>query len=205
MSDTYLVAVEGLSELRGLDDIPKAIETAAYRAINRTADRTAAEARRRIREQVAFPARYLTGIDSSGKQRLGVTGKAKAGSLEATITGRFRPTSLARFAISSSSGRSGVSVQVAPGFARYMKRAFLIRLRAGTAPIETKSNLGLAIRLRPGETIKNKRQVVQMKNGLALLYGPSVNQIFSTVRNDVTPETLEFLEREFARLLDLDL
>lgn len=205
MSDTYVVAVEGLSELRDLDNIPRAIEVAAVRAINKTTERTAAESRRRIRDQVAFPARYLTGRDSTGQQRLGVTRKAKNGSLEAEITGRFRATSLARFATGSSTGRGGVTVQVAPSFARFMKRAFLIKLRAGSADIETKFNMGLAIRLRPGESIQNKRKLVQMKNGLSLLFGPSVDQVFRTVRGDVTPEALEYLENEFARLLQVEI
>lgn len=207
MSAEYAIAIEGLSELRNLDSIPKAIETAAVRAINRTTERTAVEARKRVRDQVAFPAQYLTGRDGNGRQRLGVTRKARSGQLEAEITGRFRPTMLARFATRGAVGqKGGVTVQVAPGFARLMRRAFLIRLPAGRGgDAETKANMGLAIRLRPGETIENKRKMVQMKNGAYLLFGPSVDQVFTTVRNDMTPDTLDFLEREFSRLLELDL
>lgn len=208
MSSEYLVVVEGLSELRNLDSIPRAVETAAVRAINRTSERTAAEARRRIREQVAFPAQYLTGRDGSGRQRLGITQKARSGKLEATITGRFRATSLARFVTRGAVGRrGGVSVQVAPGFARLMRRAFLLRLPAGRGgDIETKANMGLAIRLREGETIQNKRfAMTQMRNGAYLLHGPSVDQVFRSVRGEVTPDTLDWLEQEFNRLLELDL
>lgn len=207
MSTQYAVAIEGLSELRNLDTLPKSIATAALRAINRTTERTATEARRRIREQVAFPAQYLTGVDGSGRQRLGVTQKARAGNLEAVITGRFRATSLARFVTRGAVGtRGGVSVQVAPGFARLMRRAFLIRLPAGRGgDIETKANLGVAIRLKPGESIANKHKAVQMHNGAYLLFGPSVDQVFRTVRGDVTPDTLDYLEAEFSRLLELEL
>lgn len=208
MSAEYVVAIEGLSGLRDLASVPKSIETAAVRAINRATDRTAAESRRRIREQVAFPAQYLTGTDGSGRQRLGVTRKASAGRLEAQITARWRPTMLARFVTSGAVGRrGGVSVQVAPGFARMMRRAFLIRLPAGRGnDAETKSNMGLAIRLRAGETIQNKKfTMTQMNNGAYLLYGPSVSQIFQTVRNDVSPDSLAWLEQEFDRLLEVDL
>lgn len=207
MSSQYAVAIEGLSALRGLEAIPKAIETAALRAINRTTERTATEARRQVRDQVAFPAQYLSGTDASGTPRLGISSKARPGNLSAEITGRFRPTMLARFVTRGEPGRQGgVSVTVAPGFAQLMRRAFLIRLPAGRGGgVETKRNLGLAVRLRPGETIQNKRQAVRLRNGAYLLYGPSVDQVFATVRNDVTPEALEFLEREFARLLEVDL
>ena len=207
MSAEYAVAVEGLSQLRGLADIPADVERAAYRAINTVTGKTAAEARRQIGQQIAFPARYLTGVDGSGRQRLGVTQKAGPGKLEATITGRFRATSLARFSSGTVGGRGGVRVTVAPGFARMMRRAFLIRLPAGRGgDIETKSNMGLAIRLRPGESIQNKRfQAQQMRNGAYLLYGVSVDQAFRIVRNDVSGDALEQLEAEFDRLLAVDL
>ena len=42
-----------------------------------------------------------------------------------------------RIASSGTPGKAGVSVTVAPGFARFMRKAFLIRLRAGTADLDT--------------------------------------------------------------------
>jgi hypothetical protein len=196
----YVVAVEGLSAMRGLDSIPKDVTLAAMRAVNKATDRARTSSSKLMREQVDFPARYLSGQDG----RLEITQRATEGNLEAAITGRFRPTSLARFARSGTPGKNGVRVEVAPGFAKLMRRAFLIRLRAGTADLDTKSNLGLAIRLKPGETIQNKKKAVQLKNGLVLLYGPSVDQVFRTVASDVAPETADFLEAEFLRLMELD-
>lgn len=208
MSDTYVVAVEGLSGLHGLDTIPRAVQLAAIRAVNGTADYAAAQSRKRIREQIGFPASYLTGKDGAGRQRLGVTKKARGSDLEAVITGRHRPTMLARFATSGTpGGKNGVRVEVAPGFAKFMRRAFLIRLPAGRGgSVETKSNMGLAIRLKPGERIENKKKMVQIgKGGPYLLFGPSVDQIAATVFGEVSPETSEYLSTEFARLLELDL
>lgn len=198
----YVVAVEGLSALRTLEDIPQAVKRAALQAVNRTADRTRTAAARKMRDQVAWRASYL----SPGQGRFTVAEKATRDKLEARIQARQRATSLAHFSKGSVGSKNGVSVEVAPGFARMMKRAFLIRLRAGNAPIDTRSNLGLAIRLKPGERVLNKRQMVPLKKGsnVYLLYGPSVDQVFKTVAPDVAPDALDFLEAEFARLMELD-
>ncbi|MBH0113268.1 hypothetical protein I5E68_09950 [Novosphingobium sp. YJ-S2-02] len=196
----YVVAIEGIDTARDLESLPAAIRMAAVRAVNTTVARTRTDASRRMREQVAFPARYL---DSRQDGRLAVTQKATRDRVEGRITGRFRPTTLARFARNRTPNRrGGVTVEVAPGFAKLMRRAFIIRLRGADGEL---GNLGLAIRLRPGETIENKRkQVTRMKNGLSLLYGPSVDQVFRTVAGDVAPDAAAFLETEFLRLLELD-
>lgn len=204
--DNYIVVLEGLSATRALEDLPRNMILSAMRAVNKTADRASTASRRLVREQINFPAQYLTGTDSSGQPRLGVSRRATSDSLEAVVTGRHRPTSLARFATGSpSAGKAGVSVQVAPGFARYMKRAFVIRLPAGAGNVETKGNMGLAIRLKPGEVIHNKRVMARLKGNLYLLYGVSVDQAFASIREDVAPDAQDFLGAEFSRLLGLDI
>ncbi len=205
MSDDYIVAIEGLRD-RPLEALPGNILLAAQRAVNRTADRTATRSRQLVREQVNFKAQYLSGVDSSGRPRLGVSKRASTGELEAVITGRGSPTSLARFVSGSPSpGKAGISVAVAPGFARFMKRAFIIQLPAGRATDAELSNRGVAIRLRPGEVIHNKRVMLRLKGNLYLLYGPSVDQVFNGVREDVAPEAEAFLGEEFSRLMGLNL
>ncbi|WP_051383431.1 hypothetical protein [Bradyrhizobium sp. WSM3983] len=202
MAGLYAFAVEGLSTLSSLDDLPAKIEQAARRAVNAATDRARAAAVRGVRQQVNFPASYFTGDDS----RLRVSKRPSTGDLEGVVTGRQRPTSLARFTTSGSVGtRGGVTVEVKSGSARFMRRAFLIRLRAGNADLDTKSNLGLAVRLKPGESLSNKRNMIRMSNGLYLLYGPSVDQVFRTVASDISPEIADFLEAEFLRLVGLDL
>lgn len=198
----YVVAVEGLSALRALEQIPANVKRAALQAVNRTADRTRTRSAKLMREQVNWRASYL----SPSGDRFTVTQRARADSLEARITARQRATSLARFSSGSPGSKSGVSVEVAPGFAKFMKRAFLIRLRAGSAPIDTRSNLGLAIRLRPGETVKNKHVMIPLQKGsnVYLLYGPSVDQVFRSVAGEVAPDALDFLEDEFLRLMNLE-
>lgn len=202
MTDAYVVAIDGLSALRGLNEIPNDVKRAALQAVNRTLSRTRTSSARIMREQVNFPARYLSGQDG----RLAITKKATSDDLEGVITGRERPTSLARFVSSGSVGnKRGVTVSVAPGIARRSKRMFLVRLRAGTADLDTQSNLGLAIRLKPGERVDGKRKMVQFGKGLYLLYGPSIAQVFASVADDEAPGAAEFLESEFLRLMELKL
>lgn len=198
MAEQYAVFVEGLgSATAGLDTIPEAIKLAMVRAVNETIDHARAQGSRRIRQQVNFSASYLN-------ERLTVTKRATKADTEARITGRHRPTSLARFTTGGQVGnRKGVTVQVKPGFARFMRRAFLIRLRSGTADLDTRSNLGLALRLKPGESIKNKKDFVRLSGNLYLLYGPSVDQVFADVAEEISPQEADFLESEFLRLVDL--
>lgn len=203
MSGAYAVFVEGLTGLpefgSGLRD---EIRTWALQAINKTADKGRTMAARQIRSQVNFPVGYL---DPAGK-RLFVSKRAQRNDLEARIAARTRATSLARFVTGSTEiKKQGVRVEVAPGRARFLKRAFLVRLPAGTGPVETKSNLGLAVRLRRGEVLRNKTDARRLDKGLYLLYGPSVDQVFrardgSGVAEDIAPEVLSDLEEEFIRL-----
>lgn len=199
MAGTYVVAVEGLAELKSFDTLPQDILVAARRAVNKTTDRAYAASGRGIRMQVNLPARYVTGKNG----RLRIKSKASGTRLEGVIEGRQRPTSLARFASGGAPGRKGgVTVEVKPGGARFMKRAFLMRLRSGAQLTDTKFNLGLAIRLREGESIRNKREMIRLDRNLYLLYGPSIDQVFRDVADDVAPQTADYLEAEFARLLD---
>lgn len=196
----YVIVAEGLSGLN-LSDIPPKLTEAARQAINRTTEWARTQASREMREQVNFPARYLTGSDG----RLRIAKKATNTNLEAAIVGRHRPTSLARFSKDTDPGvvkrRGGARVAVKPGAAKFMKGTFLVRLRAGATKTDTKHNLGLAIRLKPGESLRNKRtQGVRLANNVYLLYGPSVDQVFRDVSGEMTPDVINYLQQEFDRL-----
>lgn len=193
MSNDYVIAVDGLADLRDIENLDEEIVKAARQAINKAVDRARTRGAKEMQRQINFPARYLN-------ERLRVSKRASGMKLEATITGRDRPTSLARFAKSTSASAArkngGVSVQVNPGETKFMQGAFLMQLRGG--------NTGLAIRLKEGESVKNKKHMTKVGKGLYLLYGPSVSQVFRTVAEEQTgPEAAEFLEQEFLRLLDL--
>lgn len=189
----YVVAVEGLESIRDIQNLDENILLRARQAINRAAARARTTSDRDMRKQIAFPARYLS-------SRLQVSKKASGRSLQAVITGRDRPTSLARFASNKDPAaarrRGGVSVTVSPGQTRFMAGAFLMRLKGG--------NLGLAIRLKEGDSLRNKRQVAKAGKGLYILYGPSVDQVFRAVADErAAPDAADFLEREFLRLMEL--
>ena len=205
MADSYAVFVEGLTDLADLGELKDGIVTAARRAVNRTTDRARTRAARAIREQVNFPASYLA--PSGG--RLTVSKYAEGDDLEGRVRGQERPTSLARFIVGSPSRKAGVTVQVAPGRARRLKRAFLIKLPQGRSSItDTRFNLGLAVRLKPGETMRNKTRSLKLENNLYLLYGPSVQQAFINAQGkgvalDISDELASFMEKEFLRQQEL--
>ena len=199
----FAVMVEGVESLREIRDLGPRIKTAAAQAINKVARDQRAEAARRITDQVNLPKSYV----SPAGGRLVVSQQAQKESLEARITARGRPTSLARFS-RGTPGKAGVTVEVKPGQASFMRRAFLIRLPQGSTLTDSRFNLGLAIRLRPGERLQNKVRQVKLDKGLYLLYGPSVQQVFLNnegkgVAADLADPTADYLEAEFTRLLAL--
>jgi hypothetical protein len=180
---------------------PEAARTSARIAINSVTGRKAVpQMRRAMREEVNFPPGYLENTD-----RFAQTKKATNADLTATITARFRPTSLARFAQGSPEGarRTGsVSVKVSKsGGAKRIQGAFFVKLRRG-GDTQDGFNLGLAIRLKPGQTIRGRRkggQGIQLAPNLYLLYGPSVDQVFQQVSVAESPSVADELQREFIR------
>lgn len=206
----WAVFVEGALDvkdaLRAVADVPMK----QVMALNTTVTRFRTVGARAILDEVAFPSQYL----NPSAKRLYVAQKATKAKREGIIRARGRPTSLARFVTKRNPGKEGVSVQVEPGRTQELPRAFMVKLRAGAASIDTQFNLGLAIRLGKGKTMRGKRNAIRLDSGLYLLYGPSVDQVFINatganagkgVATEMTPDMLDFMEAEFLRLLDLDL
>lgn len=193
-----------LDLLEGLDTQSRRL--AIVRAINKTAREARTMGARMIRNQVNLPARYL----SEQEKRFYISKQATKSDLEAKVTARGRATSLAQFVSGAARvGKAGVYVEVKPGKARFMKRAFLIKLPQGSAGVtDTKFNLGLAVRLRPGESMQNKTRAHRVEKGLYVLYGPSVSQVFRAndgegVANEMGPKIVDKLGDEFFRLMGL--
>jgi len=212
MSGSYAVMVERLDEVGAdIDALPAKVLTAARLAVNATLRRGRAAAAREVRAQANLPARYVSGDGG----RLRISRFAQGRELEGAIQGRARPTSLAQFVTGGAAvgKRGGVNVSVKPGTSRHMPRAFLVKLRQGAGRTDTKFNLGLAMRLKPGETIKGKHSFRKLAGNVYLLYGPSVQQILlhgadgaeKGVFVDIAPSLGDFFEQEFHRLLELDL
>lgn len=192
---------------RGLDDLgtffrtaPEVAENAARMAINSVAGRSGMTAiRDAMFDEIAFPAGYLN------TDRLAVTKRATNKNLEAVITGRKRATSLARF-VTGSLGigvkSNGITVRVKKGRTEVLRRGFLVRLRRGASVSEDNYNIGLAVRVGPGETVMGKKTTHQswlIPGKVALLYGPSVDQVFRSVADEVAPRLGDMMEQEFLR------
>lgn len=208
MSNTVLeINFDGVKELKQFfDTAPEATTTALRDTINGAVRFGYAESSRQIRKQVNFTQDYIGSVAQGN--RLRVSRYATSENLEGTISATQRAVSLARFAENRSlGGKQGVTVRVkAGGASRKMASAFLIALQAGSAAVTTDNyNVGLAIRLKPGERVANKLKAVRFSENdptLYLLYGPSVDQVFNTVRDDVTPAIEGYMETEFYRQFD---
>lgn len=187
-----------------LQRFPEKTSQAAALAINQTATRGGMKA---ITDEmyggIAFPSGYLKG------DRIGVTRFAKPGNLEAVITARKRATSLARFVAKGTpiGGRPrNIQVKVsAKGGSTTLSNAFLVRLRKGASKSEDNYNVGLAMFVRPGAGIKGQKSAhtgwLNRSKTLAVLYGPSVDQVFRDTRDKVEDDVLSALSREFNRQL----
>lgn len=181
---------------------PEATSNAARMAINTiTKGKGLTALKDAMLDDIAFPSGYLDAHD-----RLKVSKLARNDDLEAVITGRQRATSLARFASGSVSSKgeasAGVMVHVSRGRTQMLRKAWLVRLKAGASLDDDNFNVGLAVRLAPGEKINNKRTAHKswlVKGQVALLYGPSVDQVFANVADDVMPDISNMVASEFYR------
>ena len=206
MADAFALVIEGLDTLKSMDDLPKDILSSARIAVNDATTRGRTRMGQDVLRQVNLPADYVAPRNG----RLFVSKKASNSDLEAIITARSRPTSLARFAKENRPGRpeGGVRVEVQRGVTRTLPGAFLIRLRSGSALTDTKFNLGLAVRTRNGRPPPGYKPA-QLGPNLWLLYGPSVSQIIYSETNgggiatELTPEIQQMLEDEFFRQMGL--
>lgn len=201
MSDqSYAVYIEGLSEAyTELESLPDRVKVAARRAVNRATSRAKTAASRQMRDQIAWTASYL-----DGKLSVKLANESDSNP-EGVVGAVFRPTSLARFATGAKTPWK-YAKQLHVGAAKYAPtngRMLFVPLKAGKAAIsEDQMNIGLAIRLKEGDTIKGKYNMKPISNGLYLLYGPSAAQVFFTVAKDIIPDVEQWLGDEFTRQMN---
>lgn len=194
----YAVFIEGLSEtLTDIERVPDRVKRSAQFAVNYATRRAKAEASRQMREQIAWTASYLDG-------KLTMT-LADGSRLEGTVGANFRPTSLARFAKGTKAPWT-LAKQLHVDAARFTSgngKMLFVPLRRGLGPItEDNMNIGLAIRLSEGDTVKAKYRMRPFGKGLYLLYGPSSAQVLYTVAEDISPDVAEWLNTEFQRQMN---
>jgi hypothetical protein len=200
-----------LTEIDGLDEaesyfkaVPAQAKKAASLAINEVIARQGLKlVRDEMYSQVNFPKGYLKG------DRLSPVRFATASNLEGVIRARKRATSLARFAGAGtpigSGGKTGVTVSVRNGKSTFLRQAWLVRLKRGASLSEDQYNIGLAVRVKQGDRINNKfskHKSWLVPGRVALLYGPSVDQVFKDVAEDNGQQILGILSTEFFRQLE---
>ena len=173
----------------------KTRQAAAYAMNDVLTGQGLARFRKAVAAEVQFPSGYVD-------DKIDIAQRATPTRLVASVVGRQRPTSLARFAASGAvGGKGGVTVRVKGG-STYMPGAFLVRLRQGGGITDDGFNVGLAVRLKEGTVLKKKdtSRMVHLESNVVLLYGPSVDQI---LRNEVaeaeTPEVVDAIATEFFR------
>ncbi len=192
------IVADALKDIqRFFDALPEETLSAAVLAINEAAGDAVPSIRKEMRKQINFPAGYLEG------GRLSLKRKANKATLEAVIAGRDQPTSLARFvpagATPANSRGRELSLQVKPGVRARTQRAWLVNLRNG--------NVGLAVRLKPGESLRNSTGAKLLAGAnhkrpdqnVYLLYGPSVDQVFRGVAAEMSDEILRRATANFIR------
>lgn len=193
-------AVRALRSIaQDIEALPAVSRQAARLTLNSVTERKGLPSiRREMQDQASFPAGYLN------KDRLDISHRATDSDLQVTVIGRHRPTSLARFAQGQSfegaKRRGYVRVKVGKG-TKTIRRGFFVRLRRGRDTSDG-FNLGLAIRLKPGERLKGRRlgaAGVQLAPNLYLLYGPSVDQVFQDAGPKAIVKILPDYEREYTR------
>jgi hypothetical protein len=199
-----IVDIEGLRDAETyFKAVPAAAQTAASVAINQVLQRSGMSLiRSAMMDQIAFPKGYLSG------DRLSVSKFAKPGNLEGVIKGRGRATSLARFAQGQPLGRPGISVRVNHGGSQLLRAAWLVKLNKGASFDEDNYNVGLAVRIKPGDNIRNKYSAHSswlIKDKVALLYGPSVDQVFRNVADELGLPIANMVAAEFFRQLEFRL
>lgn len=196
------------AEFEGLQDAglyfrsaPKFAKQAARLAINQVVQRSGMKLlTNEMYDQIAFPQGYLKG------DRIRVSQLAKDTNLEATIIARKRATSLARFAAAGTplgtKSKAGVTVTVKKGRTRHLQNAWLVRLNKGASKTEDNFNVGLAMYVAPGTTLNKSsghKAWLNAEHTVALLYGPSVDQVFNSVADDKGKTILNLVGDEFFR------
>lgn len=166
---------------RKLRQIPRQAATAAVRTLNRAAQSARTAASREIRRQVGLSKRYVDG-------KLALQ-KASQNRLEARVSAAKRGVLLTRFAYRVRA--DGVAVRVKPsGAFKLLPGAFTIAL----------PNL-------VGDDTKDPQAIVRRAAGSGrkfdVLYGPSVSQVYRTVRRDIEPGVRAQAREELRRQLRL--
>lgn len=185
-TQTFRVRVDRAEVQAVYDDlahIKNGAPLAMSRAINHTLGVTRTEASMEIRKQVKLKAGYV-------KDKLKIV-RATVDKPMGAIRTPTRGTLLTRYPHRAYTRKSGIGVQVKPvGGKEHMPGAFFITFKNGVT--------GIAIRTKYGPGLGRSE-------GVKVLYGPSVSQVFTDVKDDLQAPSgnrlMERLNYESGRLL----
>lgn len=196
------VKTSGLPDFEDrLAAMPEKAVKAAVLATNAAATKAAVWGKREVISQVAFPKRYLD-------DKLKVVSKANANNIEAVVRGEFQARSLASFAANKPKTfakfyKIAPRLRIKPtsNAGSFGTRMFFLALRQGQRFDEEAFNVGLAVRLKKGEQLRNTTGAVKATKipNVYLLYGPSVNQVFQTVAPNIAGDVANYQATEFER------
>lgn len=195
---SFVVGVQGLSKLDLTDASPK-LRMNTVRALNKVSATIRTRGSRLIRESYNFPASYLS--PSSGNL---IVLNANTQTLTSVIRARQRATQMSRFKIRGTvGGRDGVTVSIKTGATEYLRRGFVLKLNNG--------NEGVALHMRQGETLRNKRnkqygwisRKQKNKTPIYVLDTVSVDQAFGSLRGQLGTEAARLFQIEIERLGDI--
>lgn len=186
-----MIETIGLSEAKAeFSDLPVKLKAALIKTINNVVPDVRSIAIERITEQVALSKSYVQG-------RLFVSQRANNTDPTAVISGRVRSTQLRRYKgtqlyvsakLPGKKRLAGTSVQVKTGRgASVLKHTWLIKLKHGET--DARAGLTMGIAERTGKD----------RNDFKILYGPSVDQVWRDVKDEITPDVEKLLEAEWLR------
>lgn len=176
------------------------INRAASLAINKTVtfakDLSVSEILRTVNLQQSYVRRNLK-----------TAKRASPNDLSAVIRANTRETLLTRYPYQETSTGVRVAVNKTTGY-RTIKRAFRVtNLRgSGASGIALKNRDAVEVFRRslspstPGKSRKLQRIISKARtkpNGITVLHSRSINQLFTSVREDVQPRTFRFMADEF--------
>ena len=137
------------------------------RSLNKTVSKGRTLSSKKIRQQVSLKAKYV-------KDKLHIR-KATWSKLTASISAESRGLILTNY-VTGVDGNGNFKVKIKKkGKTKIITNAFLTTINAGSRKLD-------AIAVRDPVTNKFK-----------ILYGPSVSQVFNTVRDDIDTELVEYL------------
>lgn len=182
---------------RGLDRFAEMIrkagrvgDQAASMGLNDTAEYARRLTSAQIRKEINLRAGNVNA-------RVRVRRTASPNDLEAIVSAEDRATSLANYSNSPRRfGRQRLPPRVkvlSSSSNAPMRGAFWIRLRG--------NNEGIAVRLKAGERVRNKRKMSSIGKGVYLLYGPSVGQAFHSQAQKALPQISDYAEARVAHHL----